>query len=68
MATTQTKPLTNLQLELLRVFSREVSVADLIEIWMNLRKFCLEAKQLFCEFGGDTTESRSELHLNAPKA
>jgi hypothetical protein len=42
MASTQTKPLTNLQLELLRVFSREVSETDLIEIRKMLAHFFAE--------------------------
>ncbi|MBK8491417.1 MAG: hypothetical protein IPL49_11170 [Saprospirales bacterium] len=39
MATTQSKPLTNLQLELLKIFSREVSDQDLLEIRKILAKY-----------------------------
>jgi hypothetical protein len=38
----QTKPLTNLQLELLKIFSREVSEADLLEIRKMLARYFAE--------------------------
>jgi hypothetical protein len=42
MAHTRTKPLTNLQLELLKIFSREVSEVDLLEIRKMLARYFAE--------------------------